>query len=326
MTTIVNIAEKLRRDAETELENILCKKTGATRAMLVIGEHDGLIFALRAAGVNYGDTVICPAFGDPVLLGAVQQTGATAVFCDVTSDTWTLDSMYLENMLKCYITDKKNLPKAVIASCAFGLPCDFVAIKALCERFGIIMIEDIRHSFDAAIGSKSCGTFGDVSVALISKVPEVSAVFCDYAMQNLHAERAEDLLPSIVDISISLHRLTNMKAECEKRQKAAKIYGECLGNYFQLQYIPADFFHTYSGFGVVLKNETDCKHAKEQLELCGLSSVETQPFLLHRLAGRMPALTKMPNAEQLSCRLFTLPIHAWLNKKTISQIARAVII
>ncbi|MCL2068953.1 MAG: DegT/DnrJ/EryC1/StrS family aminotransferase, partial [Oscillospiraceae bacterium] len=112
----------LQQDDMTALESELCRKTGASHCILTSGGIQGIILALRSAGVQSGDTVICPALGDPSLVHAVRYTGAQPVFADINPDTWLMDSFCLEYILNKRVRTNQKPPPAVIAANLFGLP------------------------------------------------------------------------------------------------------------------------------------------------------------------------------------------------------------
>ena len=324
MSVVINIIDRLRHEAEAALENKLCEQSGATQCIVTYNEDDALAVALRAVGVRSGMQVVCPALGDPVLLCAVQRVGATAVFCDINPEMWTLDATELEQMLLCRKNTGKALPHAVIASDMLGLPCDYPKLKEICMSYKIMLIADIRHSLSAKINEQRCTIYSDASVALISSAPEISVMFCDTASPEIYNNSEGISQLSIIDISLATHKLSRLEPELAARREVAKIYKKYLPKTVRLQYFPEGFLHSYSGFGVVFESEQACVRVRESLCIAGLLGFEAPPMLLHRLVGRMSALSRMPCAERLSGRLLLLPMHAWLNKKTISQIAGAV--
>lgn len=116
-----------------------------------------LHMALLALGVGSGDEVIIPALTFVADVNVVNLVGATPKLADAASlHDW---NMSLESV-KQQITEKT---KAVILVHYAGYPCqDIKAISELCRDKGIGLIEDVAHAPGAKIGSRACGTFGDV--------------------------------------------------------------------------------------------------------------------------------------------------------------------
>ena len=318
MSVVINIMEKLRQEAEISLENKLCRTTRTTQCIIAYGEHEGIELALRLAGIRSGMSIVCPALGDPVLLGAVRQLGALPIFCDVSPDSWTIDCAALKGLLARLERSKKSFPQAVIASDIFGLPCNLPAIKELCGNYKIALIEDSRHCLGVEIGREACGSFGDVAITLLNRDPEIAVIFCDFAPPELYIKQSSFAPLSLVDLSLSSHRLPLLTREISRREILAGFYHESLSN-VQFQRVPTGFSHSYFGFGVLFASEAARNHARESLSANRIDCNKT-PLLLHKLAGRMHALAKMPNAEQIASRLLALPMHEWLNKKTIYSI------
>ena len=72
--------------------------------------------------------------------------GAVSVFCDITPDTYNLDPASLERQIKAVLAEGKYTPKAVVAVDILGNPCDYDNISAICEKYGLALIEDAAQS------------------------------------------------------------------------------------------------------------------------------------------------------------------------------------
>ena len=80
--------------------------------------------------------------------------GAVSVFCDITPDTYNLDPASLERQIKAVLAEGKYTPKAVVAVDILGNPCDYDAVSAVCEKYGLALIEDAAQSFGAEYHGK----------------------------------------------------------------------------------------------------------------------------------------------------------------------------
>lgn len=125
------------RDFEEALHDVFKNERVLT---LSAGTH-GLSLALRLAGVEKGDEVIstpltCTATNMPIL-----QAGAKVVWADVKKD-FNIDP---ESIRKC-ITEKT---KAIVVVHWGGYPCDMKEISDISYTYGIPIIEDCAHVFNA---------------------------------------------------------------------------------------------------------------------------------------------------------------------------------
>ena len=88
--------------------------------------------------------------------------GATAVFCDITPDTYCLSPAGLERQIQAVLTEEAD-PKAAVAVDILGNPCDYDAIRAICEKYGLFLIEDAAQSFGASYHGKKACAFGHIA-------------------------------------------------------------------------------------------------------------------------------------------------------------------
>lgn len=117
---------------------------------------DALEIALRALGIGPGDEVIVPALSFIATSEAVSHTGAQVVFCDISPDTYTIDS---ESVLR-HITPHT---RAVVAVHLYGQMCDMERLEALSSAYGIFLVEDCAQAHGATWKGKKAGSWGHLS-------------------------------------------------------------------------------------------------------------------------------------------------------------------
>ncbi|WKJ91552.1 DegT/DnrJ/EryC1/StrS family aminotransferase [Methylomonas montana] len=129
---------------------------GVKHAIGCASGTDALHLALLAEGIGAGDEVITSAFTFIATAEAIKYVGATPVFVDIDPNTFNITP---ENIEKA-ITAKT---KAVMPVHLFGQPADLPAIKAICEKHGLKLIEDCAQSFGATVYNKQTGSFGNAA-------------------------------------------------------------------------------------------------------------------------------------------------------------------
>jgi dTDP-4-amino-4,6-dideoxygalactose transaminase len=138
-----------------EFEQAFGDFTGA-RALAVANGTAALHLALLAVGCGPGDEVILPSLTFVAAANCVAHTGATAVFCDVTSpNDLNMDPEDVERAIS-------PATKAIVAFHYGGHPCRMDALLELAERHGIALIEDAAHAPGAKWNGRMCGTIGDI--------------------------------------------------------------------------------------------------------------------------------------------------------------------
>jgi dTDP-4-amino-4,6-dideoxygalactose transaminase len=126
---------------------------------------DALRFALAAAGVGDGDTVITVPNTFIATTEAISQVGAQPEFVDVDELTYTMDPDKLKIFLdqQCKADSKTRLlyslrtgrrVKAIVPVHLYGQMADMDAILALAKRHGLIVIEDACQAHGAEYFSK----------------------------------------------------------------------------------------------------------------------------------------------------------------------------
>jgi dTDP-4-amino-4,6-dideoxygalactose transaminase len=121
---------------------------------------DALRFALMAAGVGRGDTVVTVPNSFIATTEAISQTGAETAFVDIDERTYTMDPAKLEEYLtqQCawrqrdgaLIHRESGLRiRAVVPVHLYGQMADMDAIMTLAERFRLLVIEDACQAHGA---------------------------------------------------------------------------------------------------------------------------------------------------------------------------------
>src|SRR5213078_3341129 len=95
---------------------------------------DALLLALRALGIGPGDEVVTCAYSFFASAGVVVNVGATPVFVDIDPSTYNIDPHRLE----AAITPRT---KAVVAVHLYGQCCDLGAVKSICDKRQVWLIE-----------------------------------------------------------------------------------------------------------------------------------------------------------------------------------------
>jgi dTDP-4-amino-4,6-dideoxygalactose transaminase len=115
-----------------------------------------LHLAMLALGIKAGDEVIIPANTFIATAWGVSYSGATPVFVDCTADTWEIDAAKIEEK----ITSKT---KAVIGVHLYGQPFDMDAVKAVCEKHNLFLIEDAAQAQGAIYKNAPVGGYGEMA-------------------------------------------------------------------------------------------------------------------------------------------------------------------
>ncbi len=190
-----------------ELEEEITRHFGCRYAQLTSSGTAALTTALAALGIGYGDEVITPVFTFVASFEAVLSVGAIPVLVDV-DDTLTLSPDAVEKA----ITPKT---KAVMPVHMCGSMADLDALKAICEKYKLFLLEDACQSIGASYKGKMLGTIGDAGTfsfdfvktmtcgeggAVLTNNEEVYTKcdgYTDHGHDHKGADRGADLHPFI---------------------------------------------------------------------------------------------------------------------------------
>jgi len=150
-------------------EGDMAALTGAGRAVAVVNGTAALHMALMLGGVLPGDLVITQALTFVATCNAITQAGAVPVFCDVDRATLGLSPEAVADWLEANAERGPDGPVrrsdgARIAAClpmhSFGHPVRLTALMAVCEGWGLVLIEDAAESLGSTYRGGHTGTFG----------------------------------------------------------------------------------------------------------------------------------------------------------------------
>lgn len=157
----------------TRFEEALKEKT---KARFVIATNTGtaaLHIALLANGIDENCEVITQSISFVATANAIAYTGAKPVFLDIDENTLSLSPKALEHFLENQTYQKDNfsynktthkLIKACVIMHTFGLSAHIKAIKELCEKYHILLIEDAAEALGSTYENKALGTFGKCGI------------------------------------------------------------------------------------------------------------------------------------------------------------------
>ena len=142
--------------AITEMEKKLCEVTGTKYAVACSNGTAALHIACMAAGIGPGDEVITTPITFAASANCALYCGATPVFADINPETYQIDPAEIEKK----ITDKT---KAVIPVDYTGQVVEIAKIREICDKHGLILIEDAAHSIGTLYDGKPVGSFADMT-------------------------------------------------------------------------------------------------------------------------------------------------------------------
>lgn len=139
-----------------ETEKKLCEITGAKHAVLVANGTAALHATMFATGISVGDEVITTPITFAASANCALYCGGKPVFADINKETYNIDPECIE---KC-ITERT---KAIVAVDFTGQVVEIERIRDICDKHGLIFIEDAAHSLGTKYNGKAVGSLADMT-------------------------------------------------------------------------------------------------------------------------------------------------------------------
>ncbi|MCD7725817.1 MAG: UDP-4-amino-4,6-dideoxy-N-acetyl-beta-L-altrosamine transaminase [Clostridiales bacterium] len=151
----------------TELEQKLCRVTGAKYAVVCSNGTAALHIAALAAGVGEGDEVITTPITFAASANCAFYCGATPVFADINPETYNIDP----DKVREAVTPRT---RAVVAVSYTGQSVEFEPLKRLCEEKHLVLIEDGAHVIGTRYQGQPNGSIADMTTFSFHPVKTVT--------------------------------------------------------------------------------------------------------------------------------------------------------
>lgn len=334
-----------------ELEKVLAEYVGAKHCITCANGTDAITIAMRAWGVGKGDAVFVPDFTFFSSGECPADEGATPIYVDVDQHTYNLDPAKLEEAVKRILAEGKYKAKAVVAVDLFGLPADYPTIKAICEKYDLLLLEDAAQGFGGSINGKKTCTFGDISTtsffpakplgcygdggAIFSDNDEWATLIRSICVHGKDMSNPNDPNAKYNNVRLGKNsRLDTLQAaillpkfkafvdyELADINKVAGWYTEGLKDTeLVLPEIKEGYYSSWAQYTVQLPEGIDRKKVQDQLKASGIPSMVYYPKPMHThgaFAGTDSAVADCPVSEKICSTVLSLPLDPYKTKEDI---------
>lgn len=338
-----------------ELEKALAEYVGVKHCITCGNGTDAISIALRTWGIGEGDAVFVPDFTFFSSGECPADEGAMPIFVDVDSHTYNVDPIRLEEAINKVIKDGKYKPKVVVAVDLFGLPADYDAIKPICKKYNLLLLEDGAQSFGGNIRGKMDCSFGDISTTSFFPAKPLGcygdggAIFTDNdewadLIRSICVHGKDTSNPSGPNAKYNNVRLgmnsrldTIQAAILLSKFKAFKEYelqdvNQVAGWYTKalkdtdlvLPIIDNGFYSSWAQYTVQLPEGIDRKAVQDKLKEVGIPSMIYYAKPMHQqgaFAGTASEKADCPMTERLCRTVLSLPLDPYKTKEDIEFVA-----
>ena len=334
-----------------QLEEQLADYVGVKHCVSCANGTDALTLALMAWGIGPGDAVFVPDFTFFASGEVVSFEGATPIFVDVDPDTFNLDPAALEAAIHRVQEENALTPRAVVAVDLFGLPANYRALRALTDRYGLLLLEDGAQGFGGMMdGARAC-SFGDISTTSFFPAKPLGcygdggAVFTDDdaladQMRSLRIHgKGSDKYDNVrigmnsrldtLQAAILLPKLDAFRRyELDEVNRAAARYTARLAGAVKTPVVPEGFRSSWAQYTLTLDDGAQRDAVQTALKAKGIPTMVYYPKPMHRqtafddLAGHNPPC---PVTDRLCTRVLSLPMHPYLDDGTVDFVCDALL-
>lgn len=312
------------------------ERCGLQHAVGVGNGMDAIEIGLRALGIGDGDEVITTPMTAFATVLAIIRAGAIPVLADIDPDTALLDPASVERCVSART-------KAVLLVHLYGQVREMERWSALCDKFGIMLLEDCAQSHLARWNGKFAGSFGRFGaysfyptknlgalgdagawVSSDAELAQRAMVLRNYG-QSVRYHHTEFGLNSRLDelqaalLRVRLERLDEFTA-C--RREVARAYREKISNpLIRLLAGPVQAeSHVYHLF-VLICEERD--RLAQHLKSCGVETYVHYPVPVHfqlPSKGLRRDPNGLPAAESHARLCLSIPCHPQMSDADVSTV------
>jgi UDP-2-acetamido-2-deoxy-ribo-hexuluronate aminotransferase len=337
-----------------ELEKQLASYVGCKYCVSCASGTDALLLSLMAHEVGPGDAVFTTPFTFVATAEVICLLGATPIFVDIDPNTYNIDAGKLERVVKDAKAGtvrgtpiaRRLTPKGIVPVDLFGLPADYDEINRLARAHGLFVLEDAAQSLGGSYKGRKVGNVSDIAATSFFPAKPLGgygdggAIFTnDEAMEgrlrslrehgkgshkydNIHIGTNGRL--DTLQAAILLPKLEIFDGEIRKRQEVAARYSKALKDLLKVPHIPDGLVSAWAQYSLVAERRDLLLN---KLKEYGIPTAIYYPRPLHlqtafsHLGYRQG---DFPIAEHVSERIFSIPMHPYLEAGDQDKIIEAV--
>jgi dTDP-4-amino-4,6-dideoxygalactose transaminase len=336
-----------------ELEAKLAEFCGAKYVLSCSNGTDAMTLVLMALGVGPGDAVLVPSFTFAATAEVVALRGATPIFLDCERESFNINPVQIEAGVA--VAKARGLkPVGIIPVYLFGLPPDYARIHPLAKKHGLWVMGDAAQGFGSSVDGVRAGRLTQVTTTSFFPAKPLGcygdggAVFTDDAalyemLTSLRVHgKGDDKYDNVrvglnarldtLQAAILIEKLAIFADELAARDAVAARYTQGLSDVIDCPKLPTGMRSAWAQYTLVAEDEAMRGRVQAQLKAQGVPTMVYYPKPLHQQTAYRAHPTATGGAlavcEDLSARVFSLPMHPYLDAATqdyiIAQVRTAI--
>jgi dTDP-4-amino-4,6-dideoxygalactose transaminase len=308
---------------------------------------DALVLALRGLGLKPGAGVVTVAHTATATVAAIELAGGVPVFTDIDPRWMVMDPQKLADTIREYRKEGQAPLQAVVVVHLYGQPADMESIRSVCQKEGLLLVEDCAQSAGASWAGRKTGTWGDAASfsfyptknlgalgdggAVAAADPAVARrirMLREYGWSKRNMSRFPGMNSRLDEIQAAILRV-KMKAldrENEKRRILAGMYRRQVRNAeIRLPEQRSGGEHVYHLFPVQTAKRNKLR---DLLKAKGIGTNIHYPYPIHLMPGYrgrcwMPA-GGLPETGRAAREVLSLPLYPEMTAADVGRVSKGV--
>lgn len=332
-----------------ELEEKLAEYAGVRHAISCSSGTDALVIPLMGYDLKATDAVFVPSFTFFASAESITLAGGTPVFVDSDATTFNLSPADLDRAIDETLAEGKLTPRGIITVDLFGQPADYDEILAIADKHGLFVIEDAAQGFGGEYKGAKAGSFGNVaSTSFFPAKPlgcygDGGAIFTDdddlaeliksIRVHGQGSDKYDNVRIGVngrldsIQAAVLLSKLAIFDIEVEARNQVANAYSERLSDVLAVPAVTNGKLSVWAQYTLVAKDADERTAIIDACKAAGVPTAIYYPIPIHLSTAYKNLgykLGDLPVCEDLANRVFSIPMHPYLQESDIEQIVAAV--
>lgn len=341
-----------------ELETTLAEYVGVKHCISCANGTDAINIALLAYGIGVGDAVFVPDFTFFSSGECPAIVGATPIFVDVLATTYNINPDSLVSAIEKVLAESDLKPRAVLAVDLFGQPFDYEAIRDICEKYDLLILEDAAQGFGGSyttvagnkkmacslgniattsfFPAKPLGCYGDGG-AIFTNNDDIASLCRSIAVHGKDMKYLDDTNAKYNNVRLGMNsRLDTLQAGillakfpvfCDEElytiNKIASLYSEQLKDTpgVVIPTIEEKYYSSWAQYTIRLSRFVDRSLVQQRLKEDGIPSNIYYMKPMHKQEAfykTRSAVADCPVTEELCRTVLCLPIHPYLAEEEVN--------
>ena len=243
-------------------------------------------------------------------------------------------------------------PKGVITVDLFGLPANHERINAIAAEHGLFVLEDAAQGLGGEVNGCRAGTLAEVGCtsffpakplgcygdggALFTNDDDLANLFRSIRVHGQGSDRYENVRLGMtgrldaIQAAVLIPKLGVFPDELNERQRVAATYEKLISSSTVdviTPQVPDGYCSAWAQYSVLATDQAARQVILDRLKLAGVPTMiyYTKPLHLQKAFTKLGyQVGDFPVSEQASERIFSLPMHPYLDNKVIAAIVQAM--